>query len=288
MNADNKSDIRRRRGGKGRSDVDEVSHHLNALVTEVTRAFDRLSGDQEQLQRLLAEGVDDAIGVAAVPAEVKRVLDRLSDAQKQMQQALAESVESVTRAATMTRFVPVLTDDPFVERTIRHAVERMPEIVHARRKELTESNIEALVDLYLADDPIAEARAAIEADNARERARFLSEVLCLTSRQVAEHAGHQAANTSMTASRWKQQRRVFSVPWQGSELYPAFQFRDGQPRPVVAKVLRELPDKLSPWQTAFWFTSSNGWLRGATPAERLDDEDAALAAARRESEPIVG
>ena len=179
-------------------------------------------------------------------------------------------------------------DDPLLERTVRHTLERLPEIVRARRRELTESNIDRLVELYLTDDPIAEARTAIEADNARERARFLTDVACLTSRQIAEHAGHQATNTSMTASRWKQQGRVFSVPWKGNELFPAFQFRDGQPHPNVAKVLRELPERLSPWQVAFWFTSSNGWLRGATPADRLDDEAALVAAAQRESEPIVG
>lgn len=189
---------------------------------------------------------------------------------------------------TKAHVVVVTTDDPLVERTVSHVVERVPEIVRARRQEMTEGNIDALVELYLKDDPIAEARSAIEADNARERARFLTEVVCLTSKQVAENAGHRAANASVTGSRWKQQAKVFSVPWKGNELYPAFQFRDGQPHPTVAKVLRKLPKRLSPWQIAFWFTSSNGWLNGAAPAERLDDEAAVVMAAERENEPIVG
>jgi hypothetical protein len=133
-----------------------------------------------------------------------------------------------------------------------------------------------------------EARRAIETDNARERARFLSDTACLTSKEIAQNAGHQAANASVTGSRWKQQGRIFSVPSRGSELYPAFQFREGQPHPSVAKILRELPKQMSPWQVAFWFTSSNGWLRGAAPADRLDDEEAVVKAARRASEPIVG
>jgi hypothetical protein len=199
-----------------------------------------------------------------------------------VRQAFAEAL------GDRTRILGLPVGDPTFERTLRHTVERLPEIISARRKELTESNIDRLVELYLADDPIAEARTAIEADNARERARFLTDVTCLTSRQVAEYAGHQATNTSMTASRWKQQSRVFSIPWNGSELYPAFQFRDGQPHPSVAKVLHELPERMSSWQVAFWFTSSNGWLRGATPADRLEDEPAVVAAAQRESEPIVG
>src|SRR6202030_2792111 len=135
-------------------------------------------------------------------------------------------------------------------------------------------NIDTLVGLYLPDDPVAEARRAIETDNARQRARFLSEVACLTSKEIAQNAGHQAANASVTASRWKQQGRIFSVPSRGSELYPAFQLREGQPHPTVAKILRELPEQMTSWQIAFWFTSSNSWLRGAAPADHLDDEEA--------------
>jgi len=178
-------------------------------------------------------------------------------------------------------------DDPLAN-AVSRVVERLPEIARMRRQQLTEKNIEALVELYLGDDPIADARRAIETDNARERARFLAEVACLTSKELARNAGHQAANASVTGSRWKQQGRIFSVPSRGSELYPAFQFREGQPHPAVAKILRALPKQMSPWQTAFWFTSSNSWLRGAVPADRLDDEDAVVNAARRESDPIVG
>jgi hypothetical protein len=203
---------------------------------------------------------------------------------------LAQSVREAVAAAfgPDAEIVLVSGADPMVGRTLRQVAERVPEVVRARRDAMTEKNIDALVDLFLTEDPIAEARHAIEADNARERARFVTEVACLTSKQVAENAGHRASNPSVTGSRWKSQGKVFSVPWKGGDLFPAFQFRDGQPHPNVGKVLRVLPEGLSPWQVAFWFTSSNGWLRGATPAERLDDEAALVAAAERESEAIVG
>jgi hypothetical protein len=198
-----------------------------------------------------------------------------------------ENYDVVQSEGSLAHVVVVPKDDPLGS-TVSRVVERVPEIARIRRQELTEKNIDALVELYLADDPVAEARRVIETDNARERARFLSEVACLTSKEIAQNAGHQAANASVTASRWKQQGRIFSVPSRGSELYPAFQFREGQPHPAVAKILRELPKQVSPWQIAFWFTSSNGWLRGAVPADRLDDEEAVVKAAHRESEPIVG
>jgi hypothetical protein len=198
-----------------------------------------------------------------------------------------ENYDVVQSEGSLAHVVVVPKDDPLGS-TVSRVVERVPEIARIRRQELTEKNIDALVELYLADDPVAEARRAIETDNARERARFLSEVACLTSKEIAQNAGHQAANASVTGSRWKQQGRIFSVPSRGSELYPAFQFREGQPHPAIAKILRELPKQMSPWQIAFWFTSSNSWLRGAAPADRLDDEEAVVKAAHRESEPIVG
>jgi hypothetical protein len=198
-----------------------------------------------------------------------------------------ENYDVVPSEGSLAHVVVVPKDDPLGS-TVSRLIERVPEIARIRRQQLTEKNIDALVELYLADDPVAEARRAIETDNARERARFLSDVACLTSKEIAQHAGHQAANASVTGSRWKQQGRIFSVPSRGSELYPAFQFREGQPHPTVAKILRELPKQMTPWQVAFWFTSSNGWLRGAAPADRLDDEEAVVKAAHRASEPIVG
>jgi hypothetical protein len=129
---------------------------------------------------------------------------------------------------------------------------------------------------------------ALVMDNLPARRRFFEEVPCLTSEEVAALAGHTARNGSMTASRWKQAGRIFSVPGPREDVYPAFQFQDGKPHPTVARVLAELPKRKSPWQVAFWFVSNNGWLGGATPAARLADGDTVVAAARHEAEDIIG
>lgn len=179
-------------------------------------------------------------------------------------------------------------EDSMIAATIHDVVRLVPEMVAARKAKITEGNIATLVDVFLGDDPAAEAMRAIEADNARERARFIRTVPTLTGRDLAALAGHSAANPSVTGSRWKQQGKVFSLPWRGGELYPAFQFRDGKPRPAVKAALEALPKTMSPWQTAFWFTSSNSWLDGRTPAECLDDGGAVARAAMREAEPIIG
>jgi hypothetical protein len=57
---------------------------------------------------------------------------------------------------------------------------------------------------------------------------------------------------------------------------------------MIKPVLAALPGALSPWQRAFWFVSTNGWLGDKAPADRLGDPDAVLAAARREAEEVIG
>lgn len=178
--------------------------------------------------------------------------------------------------------------DPVVEAAVAAVIERVPEILHARQEALSQDNIDLLVDAYLKSAPTARARHEIEMDNARERARFVEEFPCYTSRELAELAGHEAANASATATRWKKARRIVGLPWKGSDLYPAFQFREGRPRPIVGKLIEALPERMSPWQVAFWLTSSNSWLGGAIPLDRFDDEAALLAAAGRESEALGG
>ncbi|HEX8262708.1 MAG TPA: hypothetical protein VF547_07530 [Allosphingosinicella sp.] len=180
--------------------------------------------------------------------------------------------------------------DPLVEAALAAVTERVPEIVHARQDKLSQENIDLLVDAYLRSAPTAPARHEIEMDNARERARFVEEFPCYTSREVAELAGHEAANASATATRWKKAGRIIGLPWKGSDLYPAFQFSEGRPRPGIGRAIAALPAGRSPWQIAFWLTSGNGWLSGATPLERLEsgDEPAVLAAAGREGEAFEG
>jgi hypothetical protein len=153
-----------------------------------------------------------------------------------------------------------------------------------------ERKIEQLLDV-VADthDPMAEFHAAVATDNTAIRQRFMQQVETRTSTQVAALAGHEAKNRHQTAARWKSQRRVFAVPYQGQDWFPAFQFdADGKPLPVIRDVLAALPASRTPWQVAFWFVSSNSWLGGPAPREMLADEAAVLEAAGHESDEISG
>lgn len=205
----------------------------------------------------------------------------------ELQHALEDALEALFgRDSTL---MVLKANDPQVIETIREIVSHVPDVVREKRDRLTEENIAALVNVYLADDPLKDTRRAIAHDNAQLRARFFQEWPCLTSAQVADAAGHSAGNKSATAARWKSQGKIFSVPSpRGGDLYPLFQFRDGKPHPAIHDVLAILPSSFSPWQKAFWFVSNNGMLRGGVPANNLDEAEQVIRAAERQSEPLLG
>jgi len=178
--------------------------------------------------------------------------------------------------------------NPELAPIVTAVLEQVPRAVRARRQILTEQHIDALVNVYMANDPLSTALPDLERDNAEAQASFLKRWPVLTAEQLAERARHGSTNRSATATRWKSVRKIFGVRTGRREVYPAFQFREGQPRAVIGHVLEALPSEISLWQTAFWFVAPNGWLDGAAPVERLDDEASVREAAVHEGEAWMG
>jgi hypothetical protein len=176
------------------------------------------------------------------------------------------------------RLVPVVT----------RAMAALPRIASARQAEISERNIESLVDILLSDTPRAKVDADLELDNAELRAAYIKQTATLTGAQVRAASGLSPKNKSEPASRWKREGKVFAVRRGGIDIYPAFQFADGAPLPALKAVLAALPGALTPWQTALWFASGNGWLDGAAPQERLATPDEVIAAARQLATPAAG
>lgn len=208
---------------------------------------------------------------------------------KRIQKAIAKTMTPTKKTSPSDMVVAVFkNENPLVRKTVRDIMEHVPSIVEARQKQLTDEKIDALVSVYMPSPPDTAAIQLLLDSNARARVRFLQEWPCLTSKQVSEAAGHGSKNQSMTTSRWKGGGKIFSVRYNSAEWFPAFQFQDGQPRATVARALQHLSKRKSGWQTAFWFTSPNGWLNGRKPAECLDDVEAVAAAAAEEAKPIIG
>ncbi|WP_170418151.1 hypothetical protein [Ruegeria atlantica] len=73
---------------------------------------------------------------------------------------------------------------------------------------------------------------------------------------------------------WKRSGKVFSVPYEGTDSYPSFQFaEDGTPHPLMEKVLKALPDDMTPWQRALWMATPKAELAGRSPANCIQTGD---------------
>lgn len=169
---------------------------------------------------------------------------------------------------------------------VDHALARLPAAIAANAAAVQERNIDRLLEIIANDIPIADAE--LELENAEMRADYLARTKLLTAGQVRAQSGLNPRNKSEPASRWKREGKVFAVRKGGVDLFPAFQFKDGEPRPVIRKILAEFDDQFTPWQIAFWFESGNGWLDGEEPQDCLSREDDVITAAKRLSEPTIG
>ena len=116
--------------------------------------------------------------------------------------------------------------------------------------------------------------------NARARADALAEFGALTATQIAALRRVETSNPHPTVSRWLKEGRVFAVSSPQGRQFPTFQFDDGTPRPVIARVLAALHGQLRGWELLLWFTGSSGFLDGARPVDLLaSDPDAVVDAA---------
>ncbi len=180
------------------------------------------------------------------------------------------------------------THNPELAQLVRRVLARLEPMAAMHRRKLSDRNIELMVESILSDAPRDDIHAALEMDNAGLRAEYLRETPMLTGAEVRAASGLSPKNASEPASRWKREGRVFAVRHAGRDLYPAFQFADGQPRLVIKQILAVMPSSATPWQIALWFASGNGWLDGAEPRACLDATDEVVEAARDFANPVEG
>lgn len=152
------------------------------------------------------------------------------------------------------------------------------------RTAATRERLEVMIDAMLPDSVPSPAEAWHAQQNAQARSELLQEFGALTAEQVADQAGSAAANRSALASRWRNEGRIVGVSWHGRTLYPAFQFRDGQPSPIIERAAAILHDRgLSDWALALWFITPSGWLSDRRPVDLLDEDPERVLAAADEA-----
>ena len=143
-------------------------------------------------------------------------------------------------------------------------------------KARSEKRINAMVKDLLKDEECADIDLEIERDNAELRATYLQTTELYTAKDI------QGPST-----KWKREGRVFAVHDGEKDLSQLSNLLTGN-LCRSSKILEALPDYLSPWQTAFWFESGNGWLGGKTPRECLKNESKVIDAAEQLAKPTIG
>jgi hypothetical protein len=159
------------------------------------------------------------------------------------------------------------------------AVGRLVDTINRRERVAVEDLVDAL--LVDAPTPASLNRARNEA---QVRLRILHDYGAYTGPELAQLDRSTAQNRSQTASRWRQQKRIFAVRHQGALVYLTFQFdQHGHPAPIIEQVIKELGDPPG-WDLAYWFVKGNWLLEGRRPVDLItDDPDAVIRAAAHDA-----
>jgi hypothetical protein len=172
--------------------------------------------------------------------------------------------------------------EAMVQKILAHAMRSL--LTDLARTTGTRRRLESLIDVMLPESVPSPAEAWHAQQSAQARSELLKEFGALTAEQVADQAGSTASNRSALASRWHSERRIIGVPWHGHTLYPAFQFRDGRPNPIVQRAGTILRNRgLRGWPLALWFTTPSGWLWDRRPVDLLDEDPERVLAAADEA-----
>jgi hypothetical protein len=68
---------------------------------------------------------------------------------------------------------------------------------------------------------------------------------------------------------WWRHERVFAFRHAGHYHFPAFQFSNGAPKPLVRRLLKLVKPNYG-WHAMYWFVGANAWLEARSPVELLD------------------
>jgi len=72
---------------------------------------------------------------------------------------------------------------------------------------------------------------------------------------------------------------IFGVRYKGRDYFPAFQFQNGLPKPIVGRLLNllHLVRREDNWFLLYWFVGANSWLEGdAAPVTVMDSDGEAV------------
>jgi hypothetical protein len=111
---------------------------------------------------------------------------------------------------------------------------------------------------------------------------ILEQGVWLTAQQIGELGHFSKSNFAAPANRWKNERKLFAVEYDGQHRFPRYALDENyRPLPAVQAILLVL-GKISDWRIAAWFESSNAWLDNRRPREVLATAPEAVIAAAQQ------
>lgn len=110
----------------------------------------------------------------------------------------------------------------------------------------------------------------------------------LSASTVSSRAGLRNKNPFSTPNKWKKNRLIFAINYQGQDHYPEFALgMDGKPLSIMKDILAVFNGHKVPLAIALWFVSINSWLDGVAPKDVIGTQpEDVLEAAKMEVAPI--
>jgi hypothetical protein len=153
-----------------------------------------------------------------------------------------------------------------------------------------QDSFEDLVLALLPKRPPEPTQLRALAMQAKARKAILESGDWMTAKQIAEVAQFSASNPSAQPSKWKREKRIFSLLHHGTDYYPSYGMDPATARPLKAlgDVIRAFGSAKDDWGLAYWFSSANSFLGGKRPQDLLaNDPQAVIAAIEDELEPVA-
>src|SRR5258705_1816105 len=152
---------------------------------------------------------------------------------------------------------------------IQGVLAELAPLVTARIKEKRQTDFKSLIDVLLRGVKLR----TLDIHRAQQQAKALEAVLenseWLTAEEIGERGKFSPSNLAAPANRWKQEGKIFAVPYQGQDRFPRYALDEAfRPVPGLESVLK-LFGLISPWRIAVWFESTNAWLESHRPRELL-------------------
>lgn len=158
---------------------------------------------------------------------------------------------------------------PQVQKEVSEILATLAPIVAQRVVEARHKSSERLLDALLEGVVPRAPDMKLVRMEANAIKAILEHSVWLTAQQIGELGHFSKSNLAAPANRWKNERKLFAVEYDGQDRFPRYTLDENyRPLPAMEAILRIL-GMISNWRIAAWFESSNAWLDNRRPREVL-------------------